>query len=58
MGGDFYNEYEKYLEYLEFLQNPKQISRYHHLVINQDKYQENSCDFVIEDAFPMLKELH
>ncbi len=55
MGGDFFNEYEKYLKYLEFLQNPKQISRYHHLVISQEKYKEQTCDFSMEDAFPMLK---
>ena len=55
MGGDFYNEYEKYLGFLDFLQNPKQIARYHHLVINQEKYKENSCDFNIYNAFPMLK---
>lgn len=55
MGGDFYNEHKKYLTYLDFLQNPKQIARYHHLVINQEKYKENSCDMLPEDIFPMLQ---
>jgi len=54
MGGDFYNEHKKYLSYLDFLQNPKQIARYHHLVINQEKYKENSCDMVMHDIFPIL----
>lgn len=54
MGGDFYNEHKKYLSYLDFLQNPKQIARYHHLVINQEKYKENSCDMIPENIFPML----
>lgn len=53
MGGDFYNEYEKYLDYLNFLQNPKQIARYHHLVINQEKYKENSCEISEKEVFPM-----
>lgn len=57
MGGDFYNEHEKYLTYLDFLQNPKQIARYHHLVINQEKYKENSCDMLSEDIFPMLQKI-
>jgi hypothetical protein len=57
MGGDFYNEHKKYLSYLDFLQNPKQIARYHHLVINQEKYKENSCDMLSEDIFPMLQKI-
>ncbi len=56
MGGDFYNEHKKYLEYLDFLSQPKQLARYYHLVINQPKYKENSCDYLMEDVFPMLND--
>jgi hypothetical protein len=52
MGGDFYNESQIYINYLEFLEQPKQFERYKHIVINQKKYKEDSCEILLENIFP------
>lgn len=57
MGGDFYNEYDKYMKYLDFLENPKQMKRYMHLVMDDPKYKEKSCDTGLFNAFPMLEKI-
>lgn len=43
MGGDFFYNYKRYAEFVEFLKSPKQLERFKHLVIDQDKYLETHC---------------
>lgn len=43
MGGDFFYNYKRYAEFVEFLKSPKQLERFKHLVIDQEKYHETNC---------------
>jgi hypothetical protein len=55
MGGDFFENYEKYEEYLTFIEQPKQLARYQHYVMNREVYKETNCPMPYEVIFPMAQ---
>lgn len=48
MAGDTFNEYEKYHEMLTYLDNPKQLARFKHLVMDQSSHKVDLCSEIIE----------
>jgi flavin-dependent dehydrogenase len=51
LAGDFFNNYERYGEFLEMLKNPKQFSRWKHLVIDRPNLHEKTCGTTYEEMF-------